>query len=220
MDPLELMKARHSVRRFTDRPLAAEAVAALNAEIAACNAESGLHLQLITDEPEAFQAGKPGYGQIKGCRNYLAVIGPKDRDEDAGYYGERVVLKAQALGVHSCWVALTYRKGKAQGTAAAGEKRYLVVALGYGESGGTAHRGKTINDVSDYRNGDPDWYRRGLEAALLAPTAINQQKFRFERSGDKVTARVAGFGFYTKLDLGIAKYHFELGAGRGKSVWA
>ena len=214
MDTLELMKSRHSVRKFTDQPLDAQTVAALNAEIEACNKESGLRMQLITDEPEAFQAGKPSYGQFRGCRNYLMLVGPKGMDLEAGYYGERVVLKAQELGINSCWVALTYRKDKAQGEEGPGEKRYLVIALGYGATNGVPHKGKSITDVSDYQEGDPDWYRRGLEAAILAPTAVNQQKFRFERDGDKVTLKVAGLGFYTKLDLGIVQYHFELGSGR------
>ena len=220
MEAMELMRQRHSVRQFTDRPLEAEAVRILQQEIAQVNKESGMHIQLITEEPEAFQAGKASYGQFKGCKNYLAVIGPKGMDEEAGYYGERIVLKAQELGINSCWVALTYKKGKAQGQEDPGEKRYLVVALGYGVTNGTAHKGKALKDVSDYKAGDPDWYKTGLEAALLAPTAINQQKFRFKRNGDKVTAKVSGLGVYTKIDLGIVKYHFELGAGRGKDIWA
>lgn len=216
---MELMKSRHSVRQFTDKPLDGAAVNALNAEIDACNRESGLHIQLITNEPEAFQAGKTSYGQFKGCRNYLAIVGPKGMDVEAGYYGERIVMKAQELGINSCWVALTYKKGKAQGVEGAGEKRYLVVALGYGETQGVAHKVKSLTDISDYKEGDPGWYKAGLEAALLAPTAMNQQKFRFERNGEKVTTKVARLGFYTKIDLGIVKYHFELGSGKGKEVW-
>ena len=214
MDILELMKERHSVRKFIDRPLEADAVAALRSEIDACNQEGGLHIQLLTDEPEAFQANKAHYGQFKGCRNYLAIIGPKGKETEAGYYGERVVLKAQELGINSCWVALTYKMDKAKGAEAPGEKRYLVVALGYGETNGVAHKSKSITEVSDYKEGDPAWYKAGIEAALLAPTAINQQKFRFERDGEKVTAKVSGFGFYTRIDLGIVKYHFEAGSGR------
>ena len=220
METMELMKQRHSVRQFTDKPLDKEAVEILQQEIAQVNKEGGMHIQLITEEPEAFQAGKPTYGQFKGCKNYLAIIGSKGKDVEAGYYGERIVLKAQELGINSCWVALTYKKGKAQGQEASGEKRYLVVALGYGETNGVDHKVKALTDISDYKTGDPDWYKAGLEAALLAPTAMNQQKFRFERNGEKVTAKVSGFGFYTKIDLGIVKYHFELGAGKGKEVWA
>lgn len=219
MTNLELMQARHSVRRFLDKPLDAETVKALQAEVDACNQESGLHIQLVTNEPEAFQAEKPSYGQFKGCKNYLALVGPKGKDEAIGYYGERIVLKAFELGVNSCWVGLTYKKGKADVRIDSGEKLYIVVALGYGETQGVSHKLKALADVSDYKAGDPDWYKTGLEAALLAPTAMNQQKFKFERSGDKVKAK-AGMGFYTKTDLGIAKYHFELGAGKENFNWA
>lgn len=73
---------------------------------------------------------------------------------------------------------------------------------------------KSITDISDYKDGDPDWYKAGLDAALLAPTAMNQQKFRFERNGEKVTVKVAGIGFYTKIDLGIVKYHFDIASGK------
>jgi DNA-binding transcriptional ArsR family regulator len=81
-----------------------------------------------------------------------------------------------------------------------------------------SHKLKTLADVSDYQNGDPEWYKSGLEAALLAPTAMNQQKFKFERNGDKVKTK-AGLGFYSKTDLGIVKYHFELGAGKDIFNW-
>lgn len=214
MDIMEVMRSRHSVRKFDNRPIEKETAELIREEIAKCNEESGFHFQLITDEPEAFQAGKPSYGEFKGCRNYLAVIGPKGREVDAGYYGERIVLKAQELGVNSCWVAMTYKKGKSQGVVGDGEKLYLVVAMGYGITSGTPHKSKSISDVSDYKEGDPEWYKNGIEAALLAPTAINQQKFRFERDNDKIICRTSGFGFYMKTDLGIVKYHFEKGSGR------
>ena len=174
---------------------------------------------MITNEPEAFQGEKPSYGQFKGCKNYLMIIGPKGMDIEAGYYGERIVLKAQELGVNSCWVALTYKKNKAKGNIEPGEKLYLVIALGYGETNGVSHKSKAITDVSDFKSGDPEWYKSGIESALLAPTAVNQQKFRFERNGEKVALKVAGLGFYTKIDLGIVKYHFEIGSGKDSSVW-
>ena len=219
MSMLEIIKQRHSVRRFTDKPLDSDTVRVLQKEIETCNKESGLHIQLITNEPEAFQAEKPSYGQFKGCKNYLMIIGSKGKDTEAGYYGERSVLKAQELGINSCWVALTYKKNKAKGVVGSGEKLYLVIALGYGETSGVVHKSKSITDVSDYKTGDPDWYKSGIEAALLAPTAVNQQKFRFERNGEKVRLKVAGMGFYTKIDLGIVRYHFEIGSGKYSEVW-
>lgn len=219
MDVMKLMEARHSVRQFKDQAIDEAAVKALQAEVDRVNKESGLSIQLEVNEPEAFQAAEPHYGSFSGCRNYFSLIGPKGRDEEIGYYGEQLVLKAQELGLNTCWVAMTYKKGKAQGNIPAGQKRYMVIALGYGKTQGVPHTSKAMNQVSDYKDGDPDWYKKGIQAALLAPTAMNQQKFQFTRNGEKVTAK-EGFGFYTKTDLGIAKYHFELGAGKDHSVFA
>ena len=59
----------------------------------------------------------------------------------------------------------------------------------------------------------PEWFRNGMEAAMLAPTAVNQQKFLFTLDDDIVTAERTG-GMYSLVDLGIVKYHFEIGSGK------
>lgn len=218
MTTMEAIKSRHSVRSFLDKPLDENSVKILQEEIKKCNDESGFNIQLVLNEPNAFQAEKPHYGQFKNCKNYLSIVGPKGEDEKAGYYGERIVIKAQELGINSCWVALTYKSGLAQDAKQSGEKRYLVVALGYGETSGNAHKTKSIFDVSNYKESEPQWFKNGLEAAVLAPTAMNQQKFKFVMENNKVKAK-SGFGFYTKIDLGIAKYNFEVGSGKGNEIW-
>lgn len=221
MTTMEAMRARHSVRQYTDRPLDAEAVAALEAEIAACNKEGGLHIQLVRDEAKAFGGFMARYGKFSGVRNYLAMVGAKgpELEEKCGYYGERLALLAQALGLNSCWVAMSYDKGKAACAVDAGEKLCIVIALGYGSNPGVAHRSKAAQEVMAVDGEAPAWFREGVEAALLAPTAMNQQKFKFELKGDRVSAK-AGAGFYSKIDLGIAKYHFEVAAGRENFRWA
>lgn len=218
MTTLEAIKSRHSVRSFLDKPLDENSVKILQEEIKKCNDESGLNIQLVLNEPNAFQAEKTHYGQFKNCKNYLSIVGPKGEDEKAGYYGEQIVIKAQELGINSCWVALTYKSGLTQDTKQSGEKRYLVVALGYGETSGNAHKTKSIFDVSNYKEGDPEWFKNGLEAAVLAPTAMNQQRFKFLIENNKVKAK-PGLGFYTKIDLGIAKYNFEVGSGKRNEIW-
>ena len=65
----EAIEQRHAVRRYTDRKLGADVLAALNAEIAECNAESDLNLQLVTDEPEAFGGLLAHYGRFSTVRN-------------------------------------------------------------------------------------------------------------------------------------------------------
>lgn len=220
MSITEAMKARHSVRRYKNQPIDAETLSALQSEIDACNKESGLHIQLVTNEPKAFDSFMAHYGKFSGVTNYIAMIGRRDSalDEKCGYFGERLVLKAQELGLNTCWVAMTYSKIKTAFTVGKGEKLCVVIALGYGETGGIPHKSKAISEVSKSEGAMPDWFKNGMEAALLAPTAMNQQKFLFTPNGSKVSVK-AGRGFYTKLDLGIVKYHFEIGAGKDNFEW-
>lgn len=214
MDLWEAMRARHSVRSYTDRRIEGETLNALRQEIDACNRESGLNIQLCLDEPGAFSGLILHYGSFRNVRNYVALVGKKgdDLEEKCGYYGERVVLKAAQLGLHTCWVAGFYRKSKVTATVGDGEKLALVISLGYGETHGAPRKTKSIEQLGRADGAMPGWFRRGLEAAQLAPTARNQQQFRFELDGDRVKA-VALPGLFAKVDLGIAKYHFEIGAG-------
>ena len=221
MDLFEAMEQRHSVRDYEDRPLAPEVREELSAFLDQCNRESGLHMQLVLDEPEGFGGLMAHYGKFSGVKNYIALVGKKsaDLDEICGYYGEKVVLKAQQMGLNTCWVALTYKKVKSAFQVGAGEKLALVIAIGYGKTQGVPHTSKAPEAVMEAGGQAPDWFQDGIRAALLAPTALNQQKFKFILRGDTVAAK-AGMGFYTKVDLGIAKYHFELGAGTDRFRWA
>lgn len=217
----EAIQSRHSVRSYTDKEIEPEKLSELRALTEQCNREGGLNIQLITGDPKAFGSRLARYGKFSGVSNYFALIGPKsDRlDEKLGYYGERLALKAQTLGLNTCWVGLTYKKNPAVVQVGSGEKLRCVIALGYGETQGVAHKVKTVAQVARADGAMPEWFRKGVEAALLAPTAINQQKFLFTlRDGNHVAAQ-AGWGFFTKIDLGIAKLHFEVGAGKENFEW-
>lgn len=220
MNLMEAMHARHSVRQYKDEALAPEILSELQAEIEACNSESGLHIQLVTNEPKAFDGFMAHYGKFSGVTNYIALVGPKggSLEEKCGYYGERLVLKAQQLGLNTCWVAMTYSKIPGAFQVGNGEKLTVVIALGYGKTQGISHTVKSPEQVSNINEGTPDWFRAGVEAALLAPTAMNQQKFSLRYQDGNVPAK-AGMGFYAKIDLGIVKYHFEIGAGKPGLVW-
>ena len=220
MNLLEAMAARHSVRSYTDKSIEGETLAALEHEIEECNKESGLRIQLITNEAQAFSGMMAHYGKFRNVKNYIALVGQKSPtlDETIGYYGERIVLKAQSLGLNTCWVALTYRKKKARCIVHKGEKLLCVLALGYGATQGTSHKNKPLETLCDVETAMPSWFRKGMEAALLAPTASNQQKFYVSRRNSRVTIKATG-GFYSKVDLGIVKYHFESGAGKENFTW-
>lgn len=220
MSLIEVMKSRHSVRQYQDKPLNAEIISILHSEIDACNQESGLHIQLVTNEPKAFDSFMAHYGKFSGVTNYIAMVGKKGKDleEKCGYYGERLVLKAQQIGLNTCWAAMTYKKIKTAFSVDSGEKLCIVISLGYGKTQGIPHKSKSIDDVIQAERPLPDWFQSGVEAALLAPTAMNQQKFLFILKENQVLAKT-GIGFYTKIDLGIVKYHFEIGAGTEHFVW-
>lgn len=224
MTTLEAMLARHSVRAYRDTPIDLDALARLSAEVVQCNTEGKLHLQLITDEPNAFGGFMAHYGKFFGVRNYLALVGKKsaDLDERLGWYGERIVLLAQQLGINSCWVGLSFSRGAAKKSLRIekGEELRAVIALGYGETQGVEHESRPLRECCRADGVMPEWFGRGMKAAMLAPTAINQQRFRFTLLPDgSVEAKSLG-GPCSHIDLGIVSYHFLLGAGEESFRWA
>ena len=181
---LELMKQRHSVRQYTDKKIEPGKRAALDKMIEEINQNNGLHIQIFYEEPKCFDSMMAHYGKFSGVKSYIALVGKKSEtlEKQLGYQGERLVLKAQELGLNTCWLAMTHGKSKAE-------------------------IGKDEKQV-------PEWFLKGMEAALLAPTAMNQQKFFFELLPDGQVKASSGRGFYTKLDLEIVKYHFEEVSGK------
>lgn len=223
----EAIVARHSVRAYKEQPLTEDIVKALEEKIAELNCEGNLHMQLILNEPKAFQGTLAKYGKFREVNNYVVVAGKKadDLDERVGYYGEHLVLFAQTLGLNTCWVGLSYSKMPGTYVLEDGEKIACYIAIGYGETQGVGHKIKRVDQVSNASESTPSWFRVGVEAALLAPTAVNQQKFSFEYVGQQEERHLVrakrGFSLigYTRMDLGIAKYHFELGAGKDNFEW-
>lgn len=222
----EAIQQRHSCRSYRNEPLPEEVLAPLREKIGEYNEVGDLHIQLVTEEPKAF-TGILSYGVFKGVRNYLVMAGRKaeDLDERVGYYGEQLVLMAETLGLSSCWVGLTYRKTPAF-SLGHDEKLVCVIALGYGEGTPRQHKVKTVEELSNASDLSPKWFLKGVQAAQLAPTAVNQQKFYFEfaglqGSGKPVVKVRRGFSMvgYTRVDLGIVKCHFEIGAGRENFIW-
>ena len=222
----EAIEARHSVRKYLDKEIPADIIAALQNKIMECNKIGHLNIQLVQNETKAF-TGMLSYGSFSGVKNYLVMVGKKskDLDERVGYYGELLVLFAQTLGLNTCWVGLSYRKVPEAYNVGKDEKLVCMIALGYGETQGVPHKIKSAEDASNASDITPSWFKKGVEAALLAPTAVNQQKFSFEYVGmsnnrHQVRAN-KGFSMigYTQMDMGIAKYHFEVGARTDNFDW-
>lgn len=205
MQMLDLMKERHSVRQYSDKKIEGDVKSKLNKYVASINEESGLSMQIFYNEPNCFNSMLAHYGKFSNVKNYIAIVGKKEEQEKAGYYGEKLVLKCQELGLNTCWVALTH--GKVNVQTKPQQKLLILIALGYGTNTGVAHKSKPIKELCK-EDAYPEWFMKGMEAVSLAPTAMNQQKFLFEIKNGQVYAKALR-GFYSKIDLGIVKYHFE-----------
>ena len=223
MNDLQAMRERHSVRSFTSQLIEQEKRGRLLELVNQLNEASGLSMQAIFDEPAAFGSSLLAkFGKFSGVANYIACVGSKadDLDEKVGYYGEKLVLEAQDLGLNTCWVGLTYSKKKSSACVGRGEKLVCVIALGYGTTPGVPRKTKPIEQLCQVPAEMPKWFEAGMEAAQLAPTAMNQQKFLIElQERNRVSAKSLG-GAYSSVDLGIVRYHFEVAANAIDSNWA
>lgn len=216
MNIREAIKARHSVRQFKDMPIGEAEADKIRDIIDECNKESGLNIQLVRNDPDCFNTFLAHYGKFKNANNYIAIVGNKsvsDLDERAGYYGQRIVIEAQLLGLNTCWVAGTYGKGKCRADIASGEKIVCVIAIGYGENEGVERKSKPMEKLCSVKKEDmPVWFRNGMIAAVLAPTALNQQRFYIELDGENAIITAQRFPM-AKIDMGIVRYNFEAASG-------
>lgn len=229
MTELEAIIERHSVRQYDGRALLPDDEELLKDAAARASAASNLGFHVVCDERKAFGSGIFHYGRFKGVANYLAVTGPKGHaaDELCGYYGEGLVLLAQTIGVKSCWVAMSYARRHVPVALSAGERLMMTIALGYADQGGHPHSSKAFDEVATVETAEvPGWFHRGVDAALAAPTAINQQKFHLtltkgvDGRGRSLVELTTGRGPYAFVDLGIVRCHFELAAGESNFAWA
>lgn len=205
MEMLEIMKGRHSVRQYKNQMIEEVKREELDAYIKQVNDESKLSIQVFYDDPKCFDSFMAHYGKFVNVKNYIAIVGNKKEQEKAGYYGEKIVLKCQEMGLNTCWVAMTH--GKSQADIKKGQKLLIIISLGYGDTQGIPHKSKSMDELC-HADEEAEWFKTGMEAVSLAPTAMNQQKFFFELKDGIVTAKSLG-GFYSMIDLGIVKYHFE-----------
>lgn len=209
----EAMMERHSVRNYQDKAIESEKVQELNALIEECNKEGNLHIQLLEDAGNTFNRLLSKAMGLGSAPSVIACVGPDDDtlDERIGYYGEKIVILAQQLGLNTCWAG-TYNKKNVEANIEKGERLAIVIAIGYGVNNGRVRKSKAVADVIQGNEADmPEWFIEGVKMALLAPTAVNQQKFEIALKGDGYEVIDKG-GILSKIDKGIVKYHFEVGS--------
>ncbi|RRD94249.1 nitroreductase [Clostridiales bacterium COT073_COT-073] len=227
---LSAIYQRCSRRKYINRPIQSTEVQALEAAICKYNESSGLKIQLILEKGEELFGGfRKSYGLLSGVKNYIALVGSKNDPnykEKIGRYGELLVLEATAMGLSTCWVGGSYDKKNAAALYAENEILNCVIAIGYCENklslkerliGNKSHRKAAFKNPRMKSSGNtPDWFLKGMEAVAFAPSALNLKPFLFHYDNGSVHAELTKKHDFALIDLGIAKLHFELGAGGGE----
>ena len=218
MDLKEAMRQRHMVRRYTNRPIPVEIVKELDRYIAKMNQSYGLSVELKTEDSSAFHAVIK-LVLAKGVRNFFIMSGKDapDLDERLGYCGAGLMLYAQTLGLNTWWVGGTFNRKRME-EISHGNRVAGVIAVGYGQTQGVPHKTKKPEQVGSYSGDVPEWFRQGIDAALLAPTALAKQAFMIKGSGNKISIKCDN-SIFSGVDTGLVKYHFELGAGKENFEW-
>ncbi len=222
MNLLEAIHERHTVRKFNGQAIEGEALAVLEKMIAEANEEGNLHIQLVNGVENAFENFVIHYGVWENITNYIALIGKdtEDLDQKSGYYGEKLVLAAQMLGLRTGWLDTVngHEVHVPEIDVAEGERIVCCIAIGVSEQNGFGPKLKPVEDRCVVVGEAPEWFWKGMEYARLAPTAGNQQLWTITYEGDQLSIASTP-GHLEKVDEGIAQYHFELGAGKDHSIW-
>lgn len=219
MTELEAIRARHAVRKYTTKPLSPTIIGGLKEEIEQCNRLGQLHIQLVTENEDAFKSFIPLFGRFKNVKNYIALAAKKQGSfyVECGYYGAHLMIKVQQAGLNSCWVTNSYNAKKCQVLLAPNEELVSVIAIGYGTTNGTQHKSKSVESLC--KPCSNKWFINGMNAAVLAPTGFNKQNFFIEANRDTISIRTKDNSPMSQIDTGIVKYHFEIGAGKENFNW-
>ena len=181
---------------------------------------------------EVFKGIVSHYGKIRGAPAFIAFIGNMEDQhihEKLGYMGEGIVLEATALNLGTCWVGVSFKPEVASFHARIkkNEKILALTPVGYTQEKwsleekimtgfGRTHKRKHAEELIKGKKDTPwpQWVKTALEAARIAPSAVNRQPWRFTVKSDSITVSVNNLkdtlNISKRLDCGIAMLHIEV----------
>lgn len=237
MNITQAIDVRRSRRAYSAEPILPQQAALLKSRIDEYNQKSGLSIRFLENGSFAFSGIRKSYGMFSGVRSLFIMKGPKsdpNLKEKIGYFGQLLILEATVLGLGTCWVGGTFdRSGIRKGPD---EELVCVITVGQVPVSQTLkekliykaiHRKtKSLEQLCQFpgmagkKDGDeaaekklPEWLKAGLKAVQKAPSTRNTQKVMFMEKDGLLQAYVPDTYTFDRVDLGIAKLHFELAAG-------
>ncbi|MFC1846835.1 nitroreductase family protein [Chloroflexota bacterium] len=230
-----VIETRRSRRRFDQKPLEPKALSQMAAICEKFQPFPGARSVLIKEPPESVFRGAIGpYGKIKGAPAFVAFIGDMDNPnvyEQVGYTGEGIILEAEAIELATCWVAGFFKRKvvKSLTNISKNERILAVTPVGHASESpsleeklmtgfGLTHKRRALSDlVTGLDESEwPQWTKTALEAARLAPSAVNRQPWRFNVTESSITVSVntsrREYGLPKRLCCGIAMLHIEVAA--------
>ncbi len=132
------------------------------------------------------------------CRGFFGLMAPyyltiysenRDRSEmNAGYIGEQISLYMLTLGIGSCFLGAVSLAGTPKHRS--DKELVIVMAFGFPATRLTRRvedaKRLPIRDLCVYKDQPKSWMTEVIEAARLAPSAMNRQPWRFVVVGSRI----------------------------------
>ena len=219
---------RISCRAFERRALEPQTQRLLLRYVQEQNAVSGMHIQFLSapDEKSTVKLARTMFTSSPLQTLVLPGRQTPEQEEQAGYYGQRIVLHAQRLGLATCWVAGTYDHHSVHAQLEEGEQVLSVIPVGYAMEKMPLKQqmirvGLRRGDRSEDAFVDsevlysqlPEWFRFCVQAVRKGPSAVNGQPINLSWRNGEICACIWKSNHKMEyLDLGIAKAQFEAAA--------
>ena len=214
MSEIDAIRERHSVRTYDPVKIEKGKIEKILGKIDEINKEGNLSFKFLEDAGNTYNRLTNKVLGLGSAPSVIICAGKENTkdplEERVGYYGEKLVLFIQELGLNTCWTGI-FNKEEVSKHVDKDDHLVLCIAVGYGQTQGKPHKSKRPDQVTSGKGEKPYWFNKGVEMALLAPTAMNQQRFEIRYNEDGSVTFIDKGGPFSKVDLGIVRYHFEIG---------
>lgn len=227
----EAIKGRRSIRKYNKKELSKNELNSIKKEIKQTNTVLGTEIKTKIVKKEIIDEFVKGiignYGKIESP--YYLVISNDGRKKeliDTGFFGEKIILDLTKKKLGTCWIG---KIGKKEDLAKnLGLSNPPVALIAFGEPQEKVYRSKEPSRKNLKKlilEGNPsESYKKILELVRYAPSAVNQQPWRFIVKENQIDFYLTNKGIFKKLltrisnlkklnyiDMGIALRHAELG---------